>query len=362
MPRSVVTGRSIPGDRGRQGHASASGIRTAASRRTCKAGATEGCSKPHRASARRSPRNGKPRRAQEARATRRARPSRSKAAKSGLGARCRTSCRRRSRRCATVAPGGSGWVHEIKFDGYRIQARLDHGEVRLLTRKGLDWTDEVSQCRRRGRRAAGRDRADRRRDRGRGRARRAELLGPAGRAQGRAARALRLLRLRSAPPRRPRSAAAAADRAQGRAGANSSAATASGPIRFSEHFEDDGARDAASTPARWGSKASCRSARRALSQRPLGGFRQDQVLERAGAGGRRLCAVERDAEGDRRAGGRLLRRRQAASMPAASAPATRRRSRGTCGSGCIRSKSPSRRSTTFRAPSAARRAGSSRRW
>ena len=33
-------------------------------------------------------------------------------------------------------------MHEIKFDGYRIQARLDHGEVRLLTRKGLDWTEK----------------------------------------------------------------------------------------------------------------------------------------------------------------------------------------------------------------------------
>jgi bifunctional non-homologous end joining protein LigD len=42
----------------------------------------------------------------------------------------------------TAAPGGPGWVHEIKFDGYRIQARLDHGEVRLLTRKGLDWTSK----------------------------------------------------------------------------------------------------------------------------------------------------------------------------------------------------------------------------
>jgi bifunctional non-homologous end joining protein LigD len=41
---------------------------------------------------------------------------------------------------STAPPSGSGWVHEIKFDGYRIQARLDHGEVRLLTRKGLDWT------------------------------------------------------------------------------------------------------------------------------------------------------------------------------------------------------------------------------
>jgi bifunctional non-homologous end joining protein LigD len=38
-------------------------------------------------------------------------------------------------------PRGEGWVHEIKFDGYRIQARLEHGEVELLTRKGLDWTE-----------------------------------------------------------------------------------------------------------------------------------------------------------------------------------------------------------------------------
>ncbi len=38
------------------------------------------------------------------------------------------------------APEGPGWVHEVKFDGYRIQARLDHGKVRLLTRKALDWT------------------------------------------------------------------------------------------------------------------------------------------------------------------------------------------------------------------------------
>ena len=39
-------------------------------------------------------------------------------------------------------PDGPRWIHEIKFDGYRIQARLDHGKVRLLTRKGLDWTDK----------------------------------------------------------------------------------------------------------------------------------------------------------------------------------------------------------------------------
>jgi len=38
------------------------------------------------------------------------------------------------------APDGGNWVHEIKFDGYRIQARLDRGKVKLFTRKGLDWT------------------------------------------------------------------------------------------------------------------------------------------------------------------------------------------------------------------------------
>jgi bifunctional non-homologous end joining protein LigD len=40
------------------------------------------------------------------------------------------------------APEGKRWEHELKFDGYRIQARLNHGKVKLLTRKGLDWTDK----------------------------------------------------------------------------------------------------------------------------------------------------------------------------------------------------------------------------
>jgi bifunctional non-homologous end joining protein LigD len=37
-------------------------------------------------------------------------------------------------------PGGQDWIHEIKLDGYRIQARLDRGKVQLLTRRGLDWS------------------------------------------------------------------------------------------------------------------------------------------------------------------------------------------------------------------------------
>ena len=47
------------------------------------------------------------------------------------------------------APSGENWLHEIKFDGYRIEARLDHGKVRLLTRKQLDWTHRFEPHRRR---------------------------------------------------------------------------------------------------------------------------------------------------------------------------------------------------------------------
>ena len=39
-----------------------------------------------------------------------------------------------------TAPSGDAWLHEIKYDGYRMEARLDHGKVRLLTRKEQDWT------------------------------------------------------------------------------------------------------------------------------------------------------------------------------------------------------------------------------
>jgi bifunctional non-homologous end joining protein LigD len=38
------------------------------------------------------------------------------------------------------APSGARWIHEIKYDGYRVEVRIDRGRVKLLTRSGLDWT------------------------------------------------------------------------------------------------------------------------------------------------------------------------------------------------------------------------------
>jgi bifunctional non-homologous end joining protein LigD len=41
-------------------------------------------------------------------------------------------------------PGGQGWGHEIKLDGYRMQLRVEDGRATLKTRKGLDWTEKFS--------------------------------------------------------------------------------------------------------------------------------------------------------------------------------------------------------------------------
>jgi bifunctional non-homologous end joining protein LigD len=41
-------------------------------------------------------------------------------------------------------PAGDDWVHEIKFDGYRMQLRIENGVATLRTRKGLDWTEKFA--------------------------------------------------------------------------------------------------------------------------------------------------------------------------------------------------------------------------
>jgi bifunctional non-homologous end joining protein LigD len=42
-----------------------------------------------------------------------------------------------------TVPEGDDWVHEIKFDGYRVIAHVDHGKVTLLTRNGKDWSKRM---------------------------------------------------------------------------------------------------------------------------------------------------------------------------------------------------------------------------
>jgi len=42
----------------------------------------------------------------------------------------------------TQVPTGDAWAHEIKFDGYRMHARIAAKQAMLLTRNGLDWTDK----------------------------------------------------------------------------------------------------------------------------------------------------------------------------------------------------------------------------
>ena len=54
--------------------------------------------------------------------------------------------------CTSVErpPNGEGWCHEIKFDGYRVQLRVEDGEATLKTRKGLDWTEKFKAIAREG--------------------------------------------------------------------------------------------------------------------------------------------------------------------------------------------------------------------
>ncbi|MVW79871.1 DNA ligase D [Bordetella sp. 02P26C-1] len=42
-----------------------------------------------------------------------------------------------------IPPGVHDWVYEMKYDGYRILARLDQGDVKLYTRNGHDWSDKL---------------------------------------------------------------------------------------------------------------------------------------------------------------------------------------------------------------------------
>jgi hypothetical protein len=47
------------------------------------------------------------------------------------------------------APAAGDWSYEIKFDGYRMLARIENGDVKLITRNGHDWTSRMARLLRR---------------------------------------------------------------------------------------------------------------------------------------------------------------------------------------------------------------------
>ena len=44
-----------------------------------------------------------------------------------------------------AAPPGDDWLHEIKFDGYRMLCRVDKGKARFISRNGHDWTSRLPE-------------------------------------------------------------------------------------------------------------------------------------------------------------------------------------------------------------------------
>ena len=175
---------------------------------------------------------------------------------------CPTSSRRRWRRSQRAPPSSADWVHEIKFDGYRIQARLDARQGPAAHPQGSRLDREISRTSpRRSRTLPARDRADRRRDRGRGRERHHQFFGAAGSAQARARDdrfvyyVFDLLHLDgrdlTGQPLIERKAALE-DVAR--------AAEAARPDPLQRAFRRRRREHAAATPASWSSKASSRSA------------------------------------------------------------------------------------------------------
>src|SRR4029078_8707417 len=133
MPDSAVTGRTldeIAADKKRVWH----------SNKSAKEQSKAAKSGPVKTAARR--KSAKPR----ARAPRRKTATKRKAKKTGkiAGARKAAMPGFIPPSLATLsakAPASGDWIHEIKFDGYRMQARIGGGKVSLKTRTGLDWTD-----------------------------------------------------------------------------------------------------------------------------------------------------------------------------------------------------------------------------
>ncbi len=249
----------------------------------------------------------------------------------------------------------AGWVHEIKFDGYRIQARIGDGKVTLKTRTGLDWTEKFpavadSLC------GAWRPRRHPRRRNRLGRrsgvsdfsALQDDLKN--GRQDRMVYYVFDLLHLDgqdlTGAPLIERKRALAALLAE---------LPKDGIVQLSEHFEEDGRRDAQARLQSESRRHRLEARRRALPFRPRRRLAQDQVLEQPGVHRHRLRAI-------RQANGRLIRSlllgyydKDGCATPAGSAPAGARSEERDLATKARRpSRARTRRSTKSRRRSAAR--------
>jgi bifunctional non-homologous end joining protein LigD len=43
-----------------------------------------------------------------------------------------------------TVPAGNAWLHEMKYDGYRLEVAIGDGRARAYTRSGLDWSDKFA--------------------------------------------------------------------------------------------------------------------------------------------------------------------------------------------------------------------------
>ena len=208
-----------------------------------------------------------------------------------------------------TAPDNPAYVHEAKFDGYRLQARVDHGEIQLLTRKALNWADKFKPVANALVEASHRHRADRRRGRGR-EERRERFLVAAGCAEEQE-RQLCLLRVRSPASRRHRLDRRAADRTQGRTEAIGEERGRRRHHPLQRSLRDPRLRDdAACRQARSGGRH-LQAARCALPFRPQRRLDQGEGPRQPGVCDRRLQGCDAPEGRDRRARARLLQGRQA---------------------------------------------------
>jgi bifunctional non-homologous end joining protein LigD len=74
-------------------------------------------------------------------------PARDRAVKAGKAKSLKVPAFREPQKATLVdsVPAGSGWLHEMKYDGYRCLLGIGGGKAKVYTRSGLDWSDKFPE-------------------------------------------------------------------------------------------------------------------------------------------------------------------------------------------------------------------------